>query len=308
VDEFDKMDKEVRGAMHEIMEDQKTTISKANINTELNTRCSVLAVMNPKRNRFNTEEVISDQIDLPPTMLSRFDLIFAIRDIVNVEEDLMKCDAMMRAREGVKVDTAYTEEDMTKYIIYARSRAKNMTITDETKQLLKDRFTKIRTLNEDGTISITLRQMEGMLRLSEACAKLRLSNVVEKQDAEVALVIITHYLDTMCMDPGTKQYNQDMATGVETNLQRKTRLELKDFIEANLDMLTENEDHGWIDTKNLERAFMGQTGTNQKDYDKALKNEIDNFLLVYRSAQSKLEYKGDKKRRNILRDDYQKQG
>jgi replicative DNA helicase Mcm len=308
VDEFDKMDKEVRGAMHEIMEDQKTTISKANINTELNTRCSVLAVMNPKRNRFNTEEVISDQIDLPPTMLSRFDLIFAIRDIVNTEEDLMKCDAMMRAREGVRVDTDYTEEDMTKYIIYARSRAKGMTITDEAKKLLKDRFTKIRTLNEDGTISITLRQMEGMLRLSEACAKLRLSNVVEKQDAEVALVIITHYLDTMCMDPGTKQYNQDMAIGVETRSQRKTRLELKDFVEDNLDMLTENEEHGWIDAKTLEKTFMEQTGASQKDYDKALKTAIENFWLVYRSAQSKLEYKGDKKRRNVLRDDYQKQG
>jgi replicative DNA helicase Mcm len=304
VDEFDKMDKTVRGAMHEIMEDQRTTISKANINTELNTRCSVLAIMNPKRNRFNREEVIADQIDLPQSLLSRFDLIFAIRDIVNEKQDMLKCDAIDRARQGVHPSLEYQREDITRYIIYARSKVKNIIPTPEAIALLHERFKTIRSSNQDDTIPITLRQYDGMLRLAEACAKLRLSNVVEKEDAEIALRIITHYLDSMCLDPGTMKYDINRAVGGETKDQQKARLGLIGFIEANIKMLTENNPNGWINAEELKEAFMKETDTEEKDYKKALKEAQDERYLTLKSNDEFLEFKEKKPRKGVLRDEY----
>jgi len=305
IDEFDKMDKTVRGAMHEIMEEQRATVSKANINTELNARCAVLAIMNPKRNRFNREEVIADQIDLPQSMLSRFDLIFAIRDVVDEKEDRLKCEAILRARQGIEIATEYSKEDITRYLIYVRSKIDNITISDEAAALLTDRFLAIRTSNQDDdAIPITLRQMEGMMRLSEACAKLRLSSVVEKQDAEIALGIITYYLDTMCMDPGTKKYNQNMAYGGETVSQQRVRVGLIGFVENNLDVLTENNKNGWIKIKDLETAFMKEMGASQKDFDKALAEADRDNKLKYKENEQYLEYRGDKKRACVLHDEY----
>jgi DNA replicative helicase MCM subunit Mcm2 (Cdc46/Mcm family) len=146
--------------------------------------------------------------------------------------------------------------------------------------------------------------MDGMLRLSEACAKLRLSSVVEKQDAEIAMGITTYYLDTMCMDPGTKKYNQDIATGGETATQKKVRLGLMGFIEANLDILTENNANGWIDLKELKSTFMEEMSVSEKDFNKALREAQDDQLLVLKGNLQKLEYKGEKKRGCTLDDEY----
>jgi len=261
--------------------------------------------MNPKRNRFNSEEVIADQIDLPPTLLSRFDLIFAIRDVVNLEEDRKKCDTIIRARTGKTVQTDYAPEDITKYIIYVRSKISSMDPpTEEASNLLKDRFLEIRTSNKDGTVPITFRQMDGMMRLAEACAKLRLSRIVEKQDAEVALTIVKHYMDTMCMDTSSHQYNADMVIGGETKNERKARIGLIGFVEDNLDMLTENEENGWIDTKVLEKAFMDRMNVSQKEFDKALKEADYENLLKQKKGGTKLEYRGEKKRSDALHDKY----
>jgi replicative DNA helicase Mcm len=298
VDEFDKMDKVVRGAMHEIMEDQHCTISKANINTTLNARCSVLAVMNPKRNRFNREEVIADQIDLPESMLSRFDLIFAIRDEVNEEEDRKKCKAILRARQGSEVITDYTKEDMTGYLAYVRSKINNITLSNEAAQLLEDRFVQIRNSNQGSDIiPITLRQMDGMVRLSEACAKLRLSSIVETQDAEVALGVITYYLDTMCMDSGTKKYEIDKLTGKEKKSEREARIGLRGFIENNLDVLQQNKNH-WIRKDELKRMYLDQCGASSSDFEKALAELTDPKidLLLCKEGDIYLEYRGDSKK------------
>jgi replicative DNA helicase Mcm len=260
--------------------------------------------MNPKRNRFNKEEVIADQIDLPQSLLSRFDLIFAIRDVVNEKEDRLKCEAIIRARQGTEVATEYDREDITRYVIYARSKIKNITISKEAAELLTERFLLIRTSNQDDTIPITLRQFDGMLRLSEACAKLRLSNVVEKQDAEIALGVITYYLDSMCLDPGTMKYNVDVAMGGETRGQQKARLGLIGFVEANINELTENNPSRWINAEELKEAFMRETSTNIKDYEKALTAAQNEGILSLKGNDQYLEYKEKKPRKGVLRDEY----
>src|SRR5450756_2348967 len=87
VDELDKMEVEDRSAMHEAMEQQTVTINKAGIHTTLKARCSVLGAVNPKYGRFNKYDPVGKQINLPPTLLSRFDLIFIIRDEPNTAQD-----------------------------------------------------------------------------------------------------------------------------------------------------------------------------------------------------------------------------
>jgi len=270
IDEFDKMDKEVRGSLHEIMEDQVITINKANINTQLITKCSVLAIMNPKRNRFNKEEVVSEQIDLLPSMLSRFDLVFALRDTIDADKDRSVCEAILRARQGSEVATEYSKDEITKYIIFAKSKIGNISYSEEAIKILTDKFVRIRSANTDETIPITNRQMEGLSRISEACAKLRLSDVVEAEDANIALGILDYYLNTMCMDPATGKYNSDMINGTENEGQKKVRIGLEAFIKENYTELTSNHVKGYIVAEELEEKFKTRTGATEKEYGKAI--------------------------------------
>ena len=87
IDELDKMTPEDRSAMHEVLEHGQCSIAKAGITSTLNARCPVLAAANPKWGRFTNDRTVSEQINLPPTLLSRFDVIFSIRDLPNQERD-----------------------------------------------------------------------------------------------------------------------------------------------------------------------------------------------------------------------------
>lgn len=101
IDELDKMSPEDRSAMHEVLEQQSCSISKAGITATLNARCPVLAAANPKWGRFTNDRTISEQIDLPPTLLSRFDVIFSIKDQPNQERDRRLADGILAShREG----------------------------------------------------------------------------------------------------------------------------------------------------------------------------------------------------------------
>jgi replicative DNA helicase Mcm len=275
IDEFDKMNKEVRGALHEIMEDRRTTISKANINTTMNTRVSVVAVMNPKKNRFNDEESVSEQIDLPPSLLSRFDLIFAIRDTVDEEKDRRICDAVFKARQGIITDTEYTKEDLTKYIIYAKSKIKEITFSEEAQKILTEKYIKMRSINENKeAISITARQLEGMARLAEAFAKSRLSTVVEAQDAMMATEMLDYFMNTIFYDEKTKSYDADKAYGQETTYQKNTRDSIVEYIQKNYDELTKNTVGGKIPVIELKKKFIEETKISEKDYEKAFNSGL----------------------------------
>lgn len=264
IDEFDKMDKEVRGALHEIMEDQVCSVSKANINTVLRTKCAVLAIMNPKRNRFNSDETIAEQIDLPPSLLSRFDLIFAIRDIPTENKDRKICDAILRSRQGNTVETEYAVEDITRYIIYAKSKIHNITFSEEAIKLLTDKFVEIRGLSGKDSISITSRQMEGLSRLSEACAKVRLSEVVEGEDARMAIALLDYYLNTMCINPDTGKPEADKTTGTRTSTQMKSALDIKNLIKDYYAEL-QYKDTNYIDFNKLKNKYNDVFGDGKFD-------------------------------------------
>lgn len=208
VDEMDKMSDQDRSSMHEVMESQRVSIAKAGITATLNTRTPILGAANPKHGRFDAEQSIAEQIDMPPTLLSRFDLIFALKDAPNKAKDeaiARHILASHRRGEALAVKDskalAGTEEIrpsidaslLRKYIAYSKRIIPQM--SEEAMDVIERAYITLRGKSKDGALAVTARQLEGYIRLSEAAARSRLSATVERTDAERACRVIAHYLD-----------------------------------------------------------------------------------------------------------------
>jgi replicative DNA helicase Mcm len=212
IDELDKMTPEDRSAMHEVLEQQTCSIAKAGITSTLNARCPVLAAANPKWGRFSNDRTISEQLDLPPTLLSRFDVIFSIRDLPNQERDRRLADGILAShREGeAMVWTAgrtggpggapFPPDLLKKYIAYAKRTVRPI-LSEEALTVLSDYYVKVRGQGEEpnSPVPITARQLEALVRLSEAAAKARLSPEVGVEDARRAVQIMQNFLRRVAM-------------------------------------------------------------------------------------------------------------
>jgi replicative DNA helicase Mcm len=206
IDELDKMSAEDRSAMHEALEQQSTSIAKAGITSTLNARCSVLAAANPKWGRFSPDRTISEQLDLPPTLLSRFDVIFSIQDHPNQERDRRLASRILISHRegevagpggiGVPAEAPpFSADLLKKYIAYAR-RTVRPVLSDAALTALEDFYVRVRRQGEEpnAPVPITARQLEALVRLSEAAARARLSPTVDAQDARRATQIMENYL------------------------------------------------------------------------------------------------------------------
>lgn len=234
IDELDKMTKEDRDAMHEALEQQTITVAKANIQATLRCETTVLAAANPKHGRFDPYETIARQIDLPASLISRFDLIFPIRDIPKRENDL--CMAffiadlhMNEAGKEAKISTEF----LRKYLSYAKQNCKPK-LTQEAVDDMAEYFASIRNNGFNGdeikAIPITARQLEGLIRLAEASAKMRLSKEVNKFDMKRAIDLLHSCLVEVGIDPNTGQIDIDkIETGTTTN-ERNTMHIVKSII------------------------------------------------------------------------------
>ncbi len=216
IDELDKMTDQDRSSLHEAMESQKISVAKAGITATLQCRCSMLAAANPKYGRFEEDQVIADQIDLPPALMSRFDLIFVLTDKPDKKKDTAITEHILNAHQRGQVrmmkegealpgiDAArildmtgnikpvYTQEMLRKYVAYSKRITPIM--TDEAKAIIEDSFLKIRSMGGEDSVPITARQLEAFVRLSEASAKMRLSRTVTDVDANRAVDLVEDYL------------------------------------------------------------------------------------------------------------------
>ncbi|MBN2881647.1 minichromosome maintenance protein MCM [Candidatus Woesearchaeota archaeon] len=226
IDELDKMTPEDRSAMHEALEQQSVTISKANIQATLTCETTVLAAANPKFGRFDPFSNIARQIDLPPALISRFDLIFPIRDIPKPDADERLADFILNMhQENTTKEPAIDTETLKLYIIYAR-KTFAPELSTEALEEIKQYYLKMRnsgSKDEDGiqqAIPITARQLEAMVRLAEASAKLRYSTVVEKQDGVRATELMQYWLNNMGIDPDSGKIDIDKITSGITSTER----------------------------------------------------------------------------------------
>lgn len=258
IDEFDKMGMNDRVAIHEVMEQQTVTIAKAGIHTTLNARCSVLAAANPVYSTWDDKMSLHDNIALPDSLLSRFDLIYVMKDEMDSERDRMISDQVLRQlmyreeknmnrRDAAPVHNTIlskqVEEDkaakataqdvfqknhpsaantgkeeilsvefLKKYLRFMKERVQQPQLTREAGELIGVYYAELRQrmsddVNGQGTLAVTTRTLEAMIRLATAHAKLRMSNEVTTDDVEVTRRLL---LTSRNMDVNEADDMQDM--------------------------------------------------------------------------------------------------
>ncbi|KAG7661350.1 MCM5 [[Candida] subhashii] len=203
IDEFDKMRDEDRVAIHEAMEQQTISIAKAGITTVLNSRTSVLAAANPVFGRYDDFKSPGENIDFQSTILSRFDMIFIVKDDHNESRDMSIAKHVINVHAGGKQQEQQQEgeipiETMKRYIQYAKLRCAPR-LSAEAAERLSSHFVSIRRrlqineaeMNERSSIPITVRQLEAIVRITESLAKLRLSPVATEEHVEEAIRLFT---------------------------------------------------------------------------------------------------------------------
>jgi len=256
VDELDKMAADDRSAMHQALEQQEISVSKAGINATLKSRCSLLGAANPKYGRFDQYEPISEQIDLEPALISRFDLIFTVTDQPNEEEDRNLADHILRTNyagelhthrvesaksnfsdeevESVTDDVAPTIEPelLRKYIAYAKRNC-YPTMTEAARDEIENFYVDLRTqgADEEAAVPVTARKLEAIVRLAEASARVRLSDKVTQEDATRVIEIVRSCMEDVGVDPETGELDADMIEAGTSKSQRDRIKNIKGLIE-----------------------------------------------------------------------------
>jgi replicative DNA helicase Mcm len=243
------------------------SIAKAGITSTLNARCPVLAAANPKWGRFTGDHTIAEQLDLPPTLLSRFDVIYSIKDVPDQERDRRLANRILASHRDIMAETMglplgpgggssapFKPELLKKYIAYARRTIKP-SLSQEALDALEDYYVKVRRQGEEpnAPVPITARQLEALVRLSEAAARARLSNVVEVADAHRAIHIVETFLRRVSMTEEGK-LDIDLTQSGVSHSQRE-RLDIVMRIMREL-----QDEHGGIFTIEQFRASAEKAG------------------------------------------------
>lgn len=227
LDEMDKMSKDDTSALHEAMAQSQVTISKANIQATLRARTTILAAANPKLGRFDPYQNLASQIDLPPTLINRFDLIFPVRDVPDKDTDSkIATHVLEQHQEPKKHEPALPPELLKKYVAYARKRVTpklSQAAIDEIREFYVG-LRNMPSLSEDQRkpIPISARQLEALIRLSEASARVRFAKQVTKEDARRAIAILKHCLIKVGVDTETGQLDIDtITTGIPASARNR---------------------------------------------------------------------------------------
>ncbi|KAF2422456.1 DNA replication licensing factor mcm4 [Tothia fuscella] len=244
IDEFDKMSESTRSVLHEVMEQQTVSIAKAGIITTLNARTSILASANPIGSKYNVNLPVPQNIDLPPTLLSRFDLVYLVLDRIDEQADRRLAKHLVGmyledAPENASTLEILPVEFLTAYISYARQTIQPKLTTAASKTLV-DAYVAMRALGadvrtQDRRITATTRQLESMIRLAEAHAKMRLSPTVESSDVEEAVRLIKSALKQAATDARTGLIDMGLLTEGGSSGERRRRQDLKNAVLGVLD-------------------------------------------------------------------------
>lgn len=216
IDEMEKMTEEDRSAMHEALEQQTVTISKANVQAMLRAETSVLGAANPKFGRFDPYQPVAQQIAMAPTLINRFDLIFVMKDLPGRAQDEAIATHVLLEHRHAGIKPPVEPDMLKKFIAYAKQKVFPQ-LTDKALDEIRTFYVELRNapaISEDlvRPIPISARQLQALVRLSEASARVRLSKKVTKEDARRAIEIMHHYLLQVGMDKETGQLDIDRIT------------------------------------------------------------------------------------------------
>jgi replicative DNA helicase Mcm len=234
IDEIDKMRPEDRVAIHEAMEQHTVSVAKGGIVATLNARTAILAAANPALGRYEPHRTVAENISLPVTILSRFDLIFVLRDVPEKEADRKMSEHILKIhRKGVSpVEPPIPMELLRKYVSYAKGI--KPVLTDESLKRLRDFYLAMRSASEtEGSpIAITARQLESLVRTAEARARAALRKEILAEDAEAAVAIMNRSLEEVGIDVSSSKIDIDIImTGKPKSLRDKLQTVLSTIME-----------------------------------------------------------------------------
>ncbi|RKO90888.1 MCM2/3/5 family-domain-containing protein [Blyttiomyces helicus] len=280
IDEFDKMSDYTRSVLHEVMEQQTISVAKAGIITTLNARTSILACANPINSKFDPRLAVVHNVNLPPPLMSRFDLLYLILDKPDERDDRRLAQHIVSLYledvVGPASDRDFVPLEMfSKYIHYAKTRIQPVISTDAGDALIKF-YVQMRKMGKDGgsrTVTFTTRQLESMIRLAEAHARMRLSESVDVIDVEEANRLVLSALQTSAVDPRTGLIDMDL---VNTGISAQSRTLHGDKRAALRDMIASWERPAlkWIEAY---RAFSAQSSEpiSEAEFDQMLEELCD---------------------------------
>lgn len=249
IDEFDKIKPEDRSALHEVMEQQTCSVAKGGIVATLNARTSILSAANPMYGKYDPYKNITENVNLPVPLLTRFDLIFIVRDMPEKEKDNLIAshileihkDAEHAAKPAIEIDL------FSKYLSYTKQG--EPMLTPEAIDIVRSYYMDMRKVESEGMITVTPRQLEGLVRLSTARARLLLKDKVDADDARRAIYLVDQMMRTAGVDVNTGKTDLGVLYGKPQSVVSKE----KQFMEV----------------------FKGLSGTENNDVeDKALVAEL----------------------------------
>ncbi|MCS7139044.1 MAG: minichromosome maintenance protein MCM, partial [Crenarchaeota archaeon] len=232
IDEFEKMKAEDRVAIHEAMEQQTVSVAKGGIVATLNARTAILAAANPVYGRYDDSLNFSENVDLPPTLLSRFDLYFIIKDRPDKEVDSRLSEHILKLHmEAYDYSDEIIPPDLLrKYLAYCKRITPRL--TPEATERIKSFFLQLRSSSQEANspIPITPRHLESLIRLSVARARVMLRDEVTVEDAEVAIRLMNYSLSKAGLDVSTGKIDVDiLMTGKSRSKWEKMRIILKEI-------------------------------------------------------------------------------
>jgi replicative DNA helicase Mcm len=246
VDEMDKMRAEDRSSLHEAMEQQTISVAKAGIVATLQSHCALLGAANPRYGRFDPYESIAEQINMQPTLLSRFDLIFVLTDVPNEGRDTDIAKHILASHFAGELAASGSPDQevhaasyplsptievelLRKFIAYAKRI--NPVLSEDAKQQFIDYYVGLRKQGGEGSpIPITARQLEALVRLGEASARMRLSRRVTLDDAKRVIQIVEACLKEVGVDPETGRRDFDVIAVGRSKSQQERIKSIRDII------------------------------------------------------------------------------
>lgn len=277
IDEFDKMKPEDRSALHEVMEQQSASIAKGGIVATLNARTSILAAANPMYGKYDPFKNITENVNLPIPLLTRFDLIFVVRDIPGREKDekIARHIIELHTPQGTDKRSVIDVDTLTKYLSYAKRSSPDL--TKEAEEKILQYYLQMRNVESEEMITVTPRQLEGIIRLSTARARLLMKDKVEEEDAERAIFLI----QSMLQDAGVDVNTGKVDLGV---LQGRPRSEVSKM-QLFMDVLKSMEGDNKVAVE--ERSFVKELQKTEKFTEEEARNYIRRMLREASIYESK---------------------
>merc|ERR1712079_41860 len=282
IDEFDKMNDSTRSVLHEVMEQQTLSIAKAGIIAQLNARTSILAAANPIESQWNASKTIVENIQLPHTLLSRFDLIFLMLDPQDYKFDRRlgrHLVSLYYKTEATSSDELLDMSILRDYLAYAK-QIYNPKLTDEAANLLTQSYVSMRQVGAGrGQITAYPRQLESLIRLAEAHARLRFSHQVQVVDVEEASRLHKEALKQSAVDPSTGTIDVSILTTGQSEGMKKRRVaiknNLKDLVKRKGKVQTINYQKTWNELKEASDVMI-----TRDMFEDALKDLSDDGIIT----------------------------